>query len=336
MRFLMLTVRSVSRSMDCCSARWITDHVLHACTMTDSDLAVTPSSNDWSALGAMTLVKEQGLVPQEWDLYQEYTDSEMDTLHRDPHCDTTALQRCRMTWLCELLVRHCSLVSHPLLRGSRPRILIVSRQFAPGHRAVHAQPWASRNRTNTSSLGLVIEQTNNHSQELNSVVTEVTAAESVWQAGIAEANGRAFKMDSKKMLDSTQPGDKRRIWGMFWRSGVGQKRFVANPWFQSISAWQRMCLLLRADQRLKQNHEDVLLLAHLQELYLSGKDQGLMLSGGTYSHIAYPVSKTTEYSSSSWWSISWRRWSDSILESERLSSVRTWEFSTLVWWNVEE
>ena len=43
-----------------------TDHVLHAHTdrdtMTDSDLAATPSSNDWSALGATTLVKEQGHV----------------------------------------------------------------------------------------------------------------------------------------------------------------------------------------------------------------------------------------------------------------------------------
>ena len=39
-----------------------------------------------------------------------------------------------------------------------------------------------------------------------------------------------------------------------------------------------MYVLLRADQRLKQNHEDVLLLAHLQELYLSVKDLGLMLS----------------------------------------------------------
>ena len=44
--------------------------------------------------------------------------------------------------------------------------------------------------------------------ELNSVETEVTAAESPWQAGITEANGRAFKMVFKKMLDSTQPGDK--------------------------------------------------------------------------------------------------------------------------------
>ena len=34
---------------------------------------------------------------------------------------------------------------------------------------------------------------------------QVTAAESPWQAGITEANGRAFKMVFKKMLDSTTP-----------------------------------------------------------------------------------------------------------------------------------
>ena len=44
--------------------------------------------------------------------------------------------------------------------------------------------------------------------ELNPVEKEVTAAESPWQAGITEANGRAIKMVFKKMLDSTQPGDK--------------------------------------------------------------------------------------------------------------------------------
>ena len=40
--------------------------------------------------------------------------------------------------------------------------------------------------------------------ELNSVETE-----SPWQAGITESNGREFKMVSKKMLESTQPKDKR-------------------------------------------------------------------------------------------------------------------------------
>ena len=35
---------------------------------------------------------------------------------------------------------------------------------------------------------------------------------------------------------------------------------------------------MRADQRPKQNHEDALLPAHLQELYLSVKDLGRILS----------------------------------------------------------
>ena len=48
------------------------------------------------------------------------------------------------------------------------------------------------------------------SLELNSVETEVTATESPWQAESTEANGRAFKMVSKKMLESTQPKDKRQ------------------------------------------------------------------------------------------------------------------------------
>ena len=52
-----------------------------------------------------------------------------------------------------------------------------------------------------------------------------------------------------------------------------------------------MYLVLRADQRLKQNHEDVLLPAHLQKLYLSVKDLGLILSQKNYSSISYPVSK---------------------------------------------
>ena len=39
-----------------------------------------------------------------------------------------------------------------------------------------------------------------------------------------------------------------------------------------------MHLLLQADQRLKQNHEDLPLLAHLQELYLFVKEYGLILN----------------------------------------------------------
>ena len=43
-------------------------------------------------------------------------------------------------------------------------------------------------------------------------------------------------------------------------------------------ALKPMYLLLRADQRLKQNHEDVLLPAYLQELYLFVKEYGLILN----------------------------------------------------------
>ena len=39
-----------------------------------------------------------------------------------------------------------------------------------------------------------------------------------------------------------------------------------------------MYLFLRAEQRPKQNHEDVLLPAHLHELYLLGRELGLILS----------------------------------------------------------
>ena len=39
-----------------------------------------------------------------------------------------------------------------------------------------------------------------------------------------------------------------------------------------------MYLLLRSDQRPKENHEDELLPAHLEEPYLSAKDLGLILS----------------------------------------------------------
>ena len=42
------------------------------------------------------------------------------------------------------------------------------------------------------------------------------------------------------------------------------------------SRWNRMHVLLRADQRLKRNHKDVFLPAHTQELYLSVKGLGLL------------------------------------------------------------
>ena len=40
----------------------------------------------------------------------------------------------------------------------------------------------------------------------------------------------------------------------------------------------RICLHMQADQRLKQNQEDLLVLAHLQRLYLFMKEDGLILN----------------------------------------------------------
>ena len=49
-----------------------------------------------------------------------------------------------------------------------------------------------------------------------------------------------------------------------------------------------------------------------------------------------PSGKKSDYSSSTRRITSRRRWRNRILETERWFSVRIWEFSTLVWWNVEE
>ena len=48
-----------------------------------------------------------------------------------------------------------------------------------------------------------------------------------------------------------------------------------------------------------------------------------------------PSVKTTEYSSSSWWSTSRIKWSDGTLENKGWSSERFCALSTFVWWNVE-
>ena len=72
-------------------------------------------------------------------------------------------------------------------------------------------------------------------------------------------------------------------WINWWRTWVTTKRTTTTSrkplrCSSKKSRWKRMYLLLRADQRPKQNHEDLPLLAHLQELYLSVKDVGLILS----------------------------------------------------------
>ena len=50
-------------------------------------------------------------------------------------------------------------------------------------------------------------------------------------------------------------------------------------------------MILQADQRPKQDHGDVFLPAHPQKLFPLGKESGPDIEPGTYSSIAYPVSK---------------------------------------------
>ena len=99
--------------------------------------------------------------------------------------------------------------------------------------------------------------------------------------------------------------------------------------------WRHKYLRLQADQRLKQNREDLPLLVHFQELYLFFKEHGLILNQESI-RSSVPSGKKTKHSSSSWSSTSRRRWGDWILEIKRLSSERICALSTLVWWNVED
>ena len=99
--------------------------------------------------------------------------------------------------------------------------------------------------------------------------------------------------------------------------------------------WKRMYLLLQADQSLKQYHEDLPLLAHLQELYQFVK-KWTDIEPGTQSNLAYPVAKRLNTLLRHG---QLRREEDGaikFLENKILSSERFWELLALVWCNVEE
>ena len=55
--------------------------------------------------------------------------------------------------------------------------------------------------------------------------------------------------------------------------------------------WRRMYLLLWADKRLKQNHEDALLPAHLQDLFPISERSWTDIEPENYLSITYPVSE---------------------------------------------
>ena len=104
--------------------------------------------------------------------------------------------------------------------------------------------------------------------------------------------------------------------------------------------WNRMHVLLQADQRPKQNHKDAILPAHPQELYLLGRELGPTMNTQYYSPTDYSVSKklTTllRHGSLPREDDGARWWSDWILEIKRFSSEPFCVFSTLVWWKVEK
>ena len=65
------------------------------------------------------------------------------------------------------------------------------------------------------------------------------------------------------------------IWAKRSRTSTSRKPQKCSS---KTMRWKRMHVLLRADQRLKQNHVDVLLLAHPQELYQMGRELGPILN----------------------------------------------------------
>ena len=98
---------------------------------------------------------------------------------------------------------------------------------------------------------------------------------------------------------------------------------------------RRKYLRLQADPRLKQNQEDLQLLAHLQGLFLFLKEYGLILNRSSIRSNS-PSGKKKKHSSSTRRITSRSRWSDRILEIERWSSEQIWVLSILVWWCMEK
>ena len=114
---------------------------------------------------------------------------------------------------------------------------------------------------------------------------------------------------------------------MSWSRTEATKRTTTTGrkpmrWSSKNLRWRRMYLLLRADQRLAKPRRRTSACSSTRTVPICEK---ILDSCRARNLFAYrlPSVKTAEYSSSSWWSTSGRRWSDWILKIKRLSSVRT-------------
>ena len=119
-------------------------------------------------------------------------------------------------------------------------------------------------------------------------------------------------------------------WSQTWSTRSTKTTSRRHP-----QRWIRKYLLLQADQRPKQNREDLSLLAHLQELYLFVREMDWYWTR-SWIRSSLPSGKQNKHSSSTRRTTSRRRWSDRILETERWSSEQICALSTLLWRNVEE
>ena len=133
------------------------------------------------------------------------------------------------------------------------------------------------------------------------------------------------------------------LWDEVWRICVEDG---CSCFCEPIKGWSKsketyFCLLIYKNctyrgKMLELFFVMVIYLEKTMERLNSGDKRTTDVEAETYSPVAYPSVKTTEYSSSSWWSTSRRRWSDWIQEIKGWSSERIRVLSVLVWWCLEE
>ena len=125
-----------------------------------------------------------------------------------------------------------------------------------------------------------------------------------------------WKVESKTIL--TRGSEFLTAWISWSRNWATTSRTTTSRkpqrWSLKNLRWKRMYLLLRADQKAEAKPRKRTSACSSTRTVPICDISWTDIEPGTYSHIAFPVSKTTESSSSSWWSTTRRRWSDWILE----------------------